>query len=195
MRTAATVCKTILWIVLVFVFAVQALTIGSLSLNNLNVIEAEQTDKVFSLVPIGIAVGLLIVGTILFLAYQKRRYLGLIFCAAAGVMFFIIAFQIRDAFPVWMGSDGRDMGVTTARMIWRHMTPVLVPLVMLAYWLIERSVLRMEPPLPEKSSFDLSGAPLFHDEGDRQIPEEEPVKGATAAQLAGSSVKRKKVRY
>ena len=87
MRTAAAVCKAILWIVLVFVFAVQALTIGSLLFNNMKLIEAEQPDKVFSLVPIGIAAVLLLGGTILFLAYQKRRYLGLILCAVAGVMF------------------------------------------------------------------------------------------------------------
>lgn len=194
MRTAAAVCKAILWIVLVFVFAVQALTIGSLLFNNMKLIEAEQLDKVFSLVPIGIAAVLLLGGTILFLAYRKRRYLGLILCAVAGVMFFIIAFQIRDAFPVWMGSDGRDMGVNTARMIWRHMTPVLVPLLMLAYWLIERSAVRNEPPALGKSSFDLSGAPLFRDENSRTA-HEEPAKGATAAQLAGASVKRKKIRY
>ena len=86
------------------------------------------------------------------------------------------------------GSDGKDTGVTTARMIWRHMSPVFVPILMLVVWLLERSMAKEEPAA--ESHFDLSGGPLFKDEDGGSAK----AGGMTAAQLAGAAGKRKKIR-
>ena len=120
MHNTTTFCRILLWIVLVLVCAVQIMTIVSIQINNANAIEGEAYDKVLSIVPLIVAAVLLLGGAVLFEVFPKRGYIGLILCAVAGIIFFIYAFSIRDAFPVHIGSDGKDTGVTTARMIWRH---------------------------------------------------------------------------
>lgn len=119
MHNTTTFCRILLWIVLVLVCAVQIMTIVSIQINNANAIEGEAYDKVLSIVPLIVAAVLLLGGAVLFEVFPKRGYIGLILCAVAGIIFFIYAFSIRDAFPVHIGSDGKDTGVTTARMIWR----------------------------------------------------------------------------
>lgn len=188
MHNTTTFCRILLWIVLVLVCAVQIMTIVSIQINNANAIEGEAYDKVLSIVPLIVAAVLLLGGAVLFEVFPKRGYIGLILCAVAGIIFFIYAFSIRDAFPVHIGADGKDTGVTTARMIWRHMSPVFVPILMLVVWLLERSMAKEEPAA--KSHFDLSGGPLFKDEDGGSAK----AGGMTAAQLAGAAGKRKKIR-
>ncbi len=164
MRGAAGIFRILFWIVLVLVVAIQIVTMVSIQMNNANAVEAGQHDKVLSIVPLAAATVLMVAGAVLFEAVSKRRYIGLILCAVAGVVFFLYAFSIRDAFPVRVGSWGQDAGVSTARMIWRHMSPVLVPVLMLGAWLSERSAAKRQP-ISDKTGFDLSGGPLFRDEG------------------------------
>ncbi len=164
MRGAAGIFRILFWIVLVLVAGVQIITMISIQMNNANAVEAGQYDEVLSIVPLVAATVLMAAGAVLFEAVSKRRYIGLLLCAVAGVVFFVYAFSIRDAYPVRVGSWGQDVGVSTARMIWRHMSPILVPILMLGAWLSERSAARRQP-LSDKPGFDLSGGPLFRDEG------------------------------
>ena len=99
MHNTTTFCRILLWIVLVLVCAVQIMTIVSIQINNANAIEGEAYDKVLSIVPLIVAAVLLLGGAVLFEVFPKRGYIGLILCAVAGIIFFIYAFSIRDAFP------------------------------------------------------------------------------------------------
>ncbi len=103
MHNTTTFCRILLWIVLVLVCAVQIMTIVSIQINNANAIEGEAYDKVLSIVPLIVA-AVLLLGAVLFEVFPKRGYIGLILCAVAGIIFFIYAFSIRDAFPVHIGS-------------------------------------------------------------------------------------------
>ena len=190
MHNTTTFCRISLWIVLALVFAVQIMTIVSMQWNNINAIEGEAYDKVLSIVPLVVALLMMLGGAVLFEVFPKRRDSGLILCAVAGIIFFIYAFSIRDAYPVHIGSDGEDKGITTARMVWRHMSPILVPILMLVIWLLERSTAGRTPA--KETHFDLSGGPLFKDEDSPST--KGGAGGMTAAQLAGAAGKRKKAR-
>ena len=99
----------------------------------------------------------------LFEVFPKRGYIGAdSLCRGRNHLFIYASFDPRRL-PVISGQISRDTGVTTARMIWRHMSPVFVPILMLVVWLLERSMAKEEPAA--ESHFDLSlAAPLFKDE-------------------------------
>lgn len=167
MRKAASICRGIMWILLVFVFSVQIMTVVSLYINHQAVIPLESSERTFPLAALLItACCLLLSGVVLFGIFKKRRYIGLLFCVVAAVIFFIAALEIHRAFPTFVGIDGETHGISFSRMIFRHMTPILIPLLMLVSWLLDRGASRRAPldTVSEKSGFDLLGDPLFKDE-------------------------------
>lgn len=167
MRKAASICRGILWVLLAAVLFVQVMTIVSLYINNQQVILLEDSKREFPLaVLLIVASCLLLGGVLLFGLIKKRRYIGLILCAVAAVIFFITALEIHRAFPTSVGADGQMHGISFSRMIFRHMTPIGIPLLMLVSWLLERGASRREPleAPSEKRGFDLLGEPLFKDE-------------------------------
>ena len=180
MRKAAGVCRGIMWVLFVVILSMQILAIVSIEMNNQMASQIDAPDKMFSVIPLLLASVLLLAGILLFTIYRKRPYIGLILCAVAGVLFVILALEIQRQFPPSLGADGETIGITTARMIFRHMSPAVIPVLMLAAWLMERSVRRNAPvsAATDKTGFDLSGAPLFHDEpdsGNHAVAQPKPV--------------------
>ena len=186
MRKASAVCRKIIFVLLAVVLAVQVLVVVSIQMNNYSLVQSGAGDQVFPLTFLILADVLLLGGALLFGFYKKRRYLGLLLCVVAAVAFIVLALEIQREFPTSVGADGRTRGITVARMITRHMSPVLIPVLMLPAWLLERASYKREPlkEFSEKSGFDLSGEPVFQDQEERVLP----------AKKAGSTVQRRKGR-
>ena len=187
----AVICRRLMWVLLVLMLAMQALVIVSIQMNNWLAEERQLEENIFQLTPLILAVAIMLAGALLFGIYKKRRYIGLILCTVAAVVFFLLAFEIQRAYPTSIGADGNTKGITTFRMIYRHMSPVLLPLLMLVSWLTERAAARRKAahPLPE-DHFDLSGGPLFRDESSSGKESKDPL----PSELAGSARRRKKAR-
>ena len=168
MQTVSTISKVLMWISLVFTALIQGMVIFAIQSNNTDAVLAGQTDKLYNLVPLICASMLLLAGVILFAVLRKRRYIGVILAAVAAVVFVVVAFDIRNTFTTQIGATGETVGITAWRMIYRHISPVMVAVFMLIAWLCGRAADKAaaEAYLARgKTGYDLSGGPLFADEG------------------------------
>ncbi|MBR7091731.1 MAG: hypothetical protein IKI50_00915 [Clostridia bacterium] len=127
MRAALTCLRVILVIALVLILGLQGLTIYSLATTE------------YSVVPLACTVALLCAGTVLFYAWPARRYIGVILCAAAAVAFVFIAVDLYHTFPETIQAYG-SQGLTVGKTIWRHGSPVLIPLLMLPVMILENKL-------------------------------------------------------
>ena len=175
MRTASTIAKIIMWVALVFYVLLQTVTILSIHFgNNASAIEAGRPESVYSVIPLLVTTVAMLAAVILFTVWEKRRYIGLAVALAAGVAIVVIALDMGRAFPVRISSYDTDPGLTTWKLIWRHIGMVLVPLAMIPAWLCERAYMNdrdFQLSLAKEPTFDLSGAAIFADEGGAPAPE------------------------
>ena len=92
--------------------------------------------------------------------------------------------------------DG-DTGLNTFKMIYRHMSPALVPLLMVPAFICDRIVAKQEQArlvADGKARFDLSGAPLFKDgESTLGLPPEEQTGSASRKEKRSVRIARKKM--
>ena len=92
--------------------------------------------------------------------------------------------------------DG-DTGLNTFKMIYRHMSPALVPLLMVPAFICDRIVAKQEQArlvADGKARFDLSGAPLFKDgESTLGLPPEEQTESASRKEKRSVRIARKKM--
>lgn len=153
-----------MWTVLVISTFFQVLAMFGIGQNNATALEAGKADKVYALWPMIAVTSLLVVGVILFICLRKRPFIGLIVAAVAGLAAVLIAFDLMRAFPAQISASGGDTGLNTFKMIYRHMSPALVPLLMVPAFICDRIVAKQEQArlvADGKARFDLSGAPLF----------------------------------
>lgn len=64
--------------------------------------------------------------------------------AVAGLAAVLIAFDLMRAFPAQISASGGDTGLNTFKMIYRHMSPALVPLLMVPAFICDRIVAKQE---------------------------------------------------
>ena len=169
MRTASTIAKVIMWIALVFYVLLQTATILSIQFgNNASAIALDQPEKVYNIIPLLVTTVAMLAAVILFTVWEKRRYIGVLVGVLAGVAIVVIAMDLGRAFPVRISGYDTDPGLSTWKLIWRHIGMVLVPLAMIPAWLCERSYMKSQEfqlSLSKEPTFDLSGASIFTDEG------------------------------
>ncbi len=128
MRSFAAFTRVCTWVLLVFICSVQALAIVGIAIND--------SQKAFNPWLLGIASVVMIVSTILFFALPRGKSIPFILAAADAVFFIVLAFMLKNAFPVVFAVDGSDSGVSLWTAIWRHMSPILIPLCMLPTWIL-----------------------------------------------------------
>ena len=165
MRAGAVFSKTLMWIVLVLCTGIQALAIIGIGSNNARAREAEQLDKVYTLWPLIALVVLLWAAVLLFTIWKKRAYIGLIVAGIAGIAAIVLAFDLMRAFPAQISTTG-DVGLSTWKMVYRHMSPILISLLMVPAFICDRIATKQEQArlvASGKARFDLSGAPIFSD--------------------------------
>lgn len=198
MRIAATICKVLLWIVLVLSVGFQLLAAFAIAGNNAQAAAAEQLDKAYPFWPLLVLSALLVASAVLFTALKKRRWIGLALAGLAGLLAVVLAFDLMRFFPVQIDVAG-ERGLNTLKMIYRHMAPVLVPLLMLAVFFLDRAASKREQAqlvARGEAKYDLSGAPLFHDGSTLGLPEEEAEAGLSRREKRSLRVaRRKRERY
>lgn len=164
MRTLSFTSKFFMWFFLVFYFIIQALAVFALISNNQNAIEAGRSDSIYSVVPLISATLLMVLGVILFVVFNKRRYIGIIIAGVAAAVMLVVALDMGRNFPTSIGVGETDVGLSTWKIIWRHIGIAIIPVLMLSAWLSEHfadkaDMLRRE----NKPRYNLEGNVIFRD--------------------------------
>ncbi len=125
MRIFLSACRTMIWILLVFITIMQVMTVIGLYQGN----SVELFNPTFLI----IATGIMAVSVVLFFALRRYKLIPLIAAGMAAVFFIVLAFWLKDAFPVTVTTLG-NAGVSLWDAMYRHMSPALIPLFMLPLW-------------------------------------------------------------
>ncbi len=128
MRSFIAFTRVLTWVLLVFTCAVQALAIVGIAIN--------QSQSVFNPWLLAAATVVMIAAVILFFVLPRGKVYFLLLAAADAVFFIVLAFMLKNAFPVMLAVDGSSTGVSLWTAIWRHMTPALIPLCMVPSWIV-----------------------------------------------------------
>lgn len=164
MSTVVRACKLWIWMILAAITLFQVCTVAAICIDN----AARQAagEKVLSYPIAGLlcALALMIAGVVLFMAWKKARYWGLIVSAAAGILFILVALELyRTDTPLV------DNTVNMVKMVGFHMSPVLIPLLMLPAWLGERP--RKKKNGPAGRTIPLRESSIFvHGEDQEEAP-------------------------
>ena len=167
MRALSTLSKVLVWVFLVIYGLFQALAIFAISQQNQTALKNGMTDSVYPLLPLAIATVLMLASVILFFAYRKKRVFGVVLGFAAAVMMLVVALDLGRAFPVTVGSYDTDSGLSTAKLITRHIGIAIIPVLLALAWLFERMDHRAVAAAEasrERANYDLSGSPVFKDD-------------------------------
>lgn len=129
MQTASRIWNTLAWIALIFSLFMQTLVAFGIATGG--------TD--FSIVPIVVSSVLLLVATIVTTALPKKKGIPLIAAGVAGMLFIITAILVSKEFPILIHEVDMGRGITPWQFVYRHLSPLLVPLFLLGYWICWRT--------------------------------------------------------
>ncbi len=164
MRTLSYISKFFMWFILVFYFFIQALTVFALISNNQNALEAGRSDSIYSVVPLISATLMMVLGVILFVVFNKRRYIGIIIAGVAAAVMLVVALDMGRNFPASIGVGETDVGLSTWKIIWRHIGIAIIPVFMLGAWLSERYADKVDlQRRADKPGYNLTGNAIFKD--------------------------------
>ncbi len=125
MRIFLSVCRVLVWLILVLTTAVQIMAVIGIYVGG--------SVDLFDPVLLIVAAALMLLAVVLFFALPRGKVFPLVLAAAASAFFVILAFQLKEAFPVTVTTNG-NAGISLWRAIYRHMSPALIPLFMLPIW-------------------------------------------------------------
>lgn len=154
MNILASICRVLVWVVLVITTALQALAMYGIASGNND----------FSIFPMVIATVVMVVAVILFFALPRGKTVPFLMAVGAAVLFIVVAVMIKNAFTVYLGADGSNVGITAWRMIYRHLSPILIPVLLLPPWVMYRVDVKLEKEYKEKHQPD-----SYLDLGDFQL--------------------------
>lgn len=164
MRALSFTSKFFMWFFLVFYSLIQVLAIFALMSNNHSAIEAGRTDSVYSVAPLIAATVMMILAVSLFTVFTKRRYIGIIVATVAAAIMLVVALDLGRTFPTSVGVGDTDVGLSTWKIIWRHIGIAIIPVFMLSAWLSERYADKVDLQRREdKPGYNLSGNAIFKD--------------------------------
>ena len=138
MEVASVVSKIAMWTALVITGAFQVLAILGISMNNQQAIALNKPEKQYNLTFLVLCVVLFVLAVVLFTVLKKRRYIGVIIAVVAAFVLVGVALDLGRVFAVSIQATG-EQGLSTWRMIWRHMSPVLITAFMICAWLFGRA--------------------------------------------------------
>lgn len=126
MRHFISFCRIMAWIVLIITTGIQIMAIYGIYLNH--------SADIFNPLLLIIATAVMFLAVVLFFALPRGKLFPLLVAAADAVFFVILACWLKDAFPTFVSKDDVETGITIWTAVWRHMSPVLVPLFLLPIW-------------------------------------------------------------
>ncbi len=128
MSRLADICRVLLWIVFAYVMIMQTLV-------TLSIIAGGDV----SAAPVVATSLLMALAVILFATLPHRgKTIALLLAVAAAILFILIAVWLYKEFPPHINVHGGDSGMTGWRIIYRHLTPILIPVLMLPMWIESR---------------------------------------------------------
>lgn len=128
MGRLADICRVLLWILFAFVMVIQCFV-------TLSIVAGGDV----SAAPVVAATLLMTLAVILFAALSHRgKTVALLLAVVAAVAFIGIAVWLYKEFPPHINVHGGDSGMTGWRILYRHLSPVLIPVLMLPVWLESR---------------------------------------------------------
>lgn len=119
MRTFVSVCRVLVWIVLVLTTLIQIGAILSISLG----------ERLVNPTLLTIATALMAVSVIVFFALRRGKLFPLLTAAVAALLFIIAALELKDTLAVVVTERG-PAGISLWTAMYRHMSPALIPLLM-----------------------------------------------------------------
>ena len=164
MRKAAVTFHILMWIMFGFSALWQVAAVSAILFSQFS----NQYFTTYNVIPLSVFIVLMLVSLVLFEVLKKRRYIAVAICFAAAIALFIIALELKRLIPVTVDSASvtGTTGLTTWKLIYRHVSMSFVPFFMLPAWLFGRAADRQEEKAREmntKEHLDLSGGPLFKD--------------------------------
>lgn len=164
MRKAATAFHILMWVMFGFSALWQVAAVSAILFSQFN----NQNFTTYNVVPLVVFIVLMLASLVLFEVMKKRRYIAVIVSFAAAIALFVIALELKRLIPVTVDSASvtGTTGLTTWKLIYRHISMSFVPFFMLPTWLFDQSARRQEMEareLQKKEHLDLSGGPLFKD--------------------------------
>ena len=134
MRTYTRVLGTLVWLSVALMVGLQFLVVAGMTLGN----------SEFDVTLIIIATVLMLAAVIAFFAAKKYKAVPLLIAVAAGALFVAIAVMIADKYLAgshWVDKTGF---ITAWALVYRHLSPLLIPLFMTGYWICWRQRFREE---------------------------------------------------
>lgn len=125
MRVFGTVCRVMVWLLLILTAIPQVMAVIGLYIGN--------SVGLFNPLLLIAATAFMFVAVILFFAMPRGKLIPLLLAAASAVFFVVLAFCLMDIFPVTV-TVTKNTGISLWRAIYRHMSPALIPLFMLPLW-------------------------------------------------------------
>lgn len=138
MKIVAKIFQILLIIFLVFTVFTQGMTIYSIAAHN-HTVEHILPERVYALRALIATNVVMFGGVAVYFFYKKRPAVGILLSTVAAVAFIVIAFDLKRVFPSSILAYGA-VGVDTVKMLWRHMSPALLPVFMLGAWLFGQRV-------------------------------------------------------
>ncbi len=124
MRTFVSICRVLVWTVLVLTTLIQIGAILSISLG----------ERLVNPTLLTVATALMLLSVIVFFALRHGKVFPLITAAVAGILFIIAALELKDTLSVVVTERGLA-GISLWTAMYRHMSPALIPFLMLPiFW-------------------------------------------------------------
>ncbi len=126
MRLFASFCRVLVWVVLALTAIPQIMAVIGIYFGN--------STELFNPVLLIVATALMFIAVVLFFAIPRGKLIPLLLAAAAAAFFIILALKLMDVFPVTVTLT-KNAGISLWRAMYRHMSPVLIPLLMFpVFW-------------------------------------------------------------
>lgn len=124
MRTVVSVCRVLVWVLLALTTLIQIAAILSISLG----------ERLVNPTLLIVATALMVVSVIAFFALRQGKLVPLITAAVAAILFILAALELKDTLAVVVTERGLA-GISLWTAMYRHMSPALIPLLMLPiFW-------------------------------------------------------------
>lgn len=163
MSTVVRACKLWIWMILGVITLFQVCTVAAIYIDNAARQAAGKEALSYPIAGLLCALALMIAGVLLFMFWKKSRHWGLIVSAAAGILFILVALELyRTDTPLV------DNTINIVKMVGFHMSPALIPLLMLPAWLGERP--RKKEKSPAGRTIPLRESSIFVYGEDREAP-------------------------
>lgn len=168
--------KALMWILLVPVLGIQVMVMIGISLG-----------KQMGITLLVIASVLLAAAAVLFGVLRKKKGIAMLVATVAAVLFIVFAITVYNTFKLNFGVTDVSGGISAFDFVYRHISPLLVVLFMLFYWICWRAWHKEELRREEEA------APSHYlDLGDFTLGrlDDEPLPEAPRRSLFGNKKKR-----